>query len=45
MCKEFNSLPLKDEHEYQSKINPYDTKYVYRIPKRKDEDDDDDDLF
>lgn len=45
MCKEFNDLPLKDEHEYQSKINPYDTKYVYRIPKRKDEDDDDDDLF
>ena len=45
LCPEFNDLAFKDERLYQSKINPYDTKYVYRVTQNQEEDDDDDDLF
>ena len=45
LCPEFNDLPMKDEREYASKINPYNTKYVYRVIIKEEDDDDDDDLF
>ncbi len=40
MCKEISDIPQKDENSYQSKINPYEQRYVYHFKKKENDDDD-----
>lgn len=40
-CDEFKNIPIASEADYKSKVNPYETKYVYQISKADKKDDDD----
>ena len=40
MCPEFYDLERKLDLEYKSKVNPYDRRYVFQVPPRKDDEDD-----
>lgn len=35
MCKEFSNLPLSDVKTYVCKVNPFDSKYVYKFATTK----------
>ncbi len=42
LCDEFSSIPKANDREYKSKVNPYEKRYIYRIPNPNNSDDDDD---
>lgn len=34
LCDEFKDLPLASEHEYLSKVNPYESTYIFELTKK-----------
>ena len=35
LCKEFNNLPLLDEKVYKGKVDPFESRYTYKLPASK----------
>ena len=34
LCEEFKALPMASEHDYKSKVNPYESAYMFELTKK-----------